>query len=97
MKMDECYSIKWAIRKRGKCFVKGANAIRKRANAIRKRANAIRKRANAIRPYVRFYRYMKHFSPFFEQLFYVVVFRYALSLPCKRKKIYFRSQETFIL
>ena len=90
MKMDECYSIKWAIRKRGKCFVKGANAIRKRANAIRKRANAIR-------PYVRFYRYMKHFSPFFEQLFYVVVFRYALSLPCKRKKIYFRSQETFIL
>ena len=90
MKMDECYSIKGAIRKRGKCFVKGANAIRKRANAIRKRANAIR-------PYVRFYRYMKHFSPFFEQLFYVVVFRYALSLPCKRKKIYFRSQETFIL
>ena len=51
-----------------------------------KGANAIRKRANAIRPYVRFYRYMKHFSPFFEQLFYVVVFRYALSLPCKRKK-----------
>ena len=46
---------------------------------------------------MRFYRYMKHFSPFFELSFSVAVFRYALSLPCKRKKIFSFSGNIYTL